>query len=93
MMGLVAITALTSVFTNLKYEMPACQTNITFAKMIYKKIRTRQGCPLSPLPSSLDAAIPMLHCGDEVLGVMRGVGLVPDIAFSLMAKKLHSCLI
>jgi hypothetical protein len=35
----------------------------------------------------------MLHYGDGVLGVMRGVGFVPDIAFSLMAKKLHFSLI
>ena len=27
----------------------------------------------------------MLHCGDGVLGVMRGVGFAPDIAFSLNA--------
>jgi hypothetical protein len=30
----------------------------------------------------------MLHCLDGVLGVMRGVGFAPDIAFSLMDKKL-----
>ena len=34
-----------------------------------------------------DAATTMLHCGDGVLGVMRGVGFAPDIAFSLIAKK------
>ena len=31
----------------------------------------------------------MLHCGDDVLRVMRGVGFAPDIVFSLMAKKLN----
>ena len=36
-----------------------------------------------------DAATTMLHCGDGVLGMMRDVGFAPDIAFSLMAKKLH----
>ena len=35
----------------------------------------------------------MLHCGDVVLGVMRGVGFAPDIAFSLMAKKHNFSLI
>ena len=34
------------------------------------------------------AATTMLHCGDGFfLRVMRGVGFVPDIAFSLMTKK------
>ena len=28
-----------------------------------------------------DASTTMLHCGDDVLGVMRVVGFVPDIAF------------
>ena len=36
-----------------------------------------------------DATTTMLHCGDGVLRVMRGVGFVPDVEFSLMAKKLH----
>ena len=36
-----------------------------------------------------DAATTMLHCGDGILRVMRGVGFAPDIAFSLMAKKLN----
>ena len=40
-----------------------------------------------------DAATTMLHCGDVVHGVMRGVGFAPDIAFSLMAKKLNFSLI
>ncbi|MGH0132282.1 UNVERIFIED_CONTAM: hypothetical protein FKN15_033923 [Acipenser sinensis] len=40
-----------------------------------------------------DAATTMLHCGDGVLGVMRGVGFAPDIAFSLMGKKLNFSLI
>jgi hypothetical protein len=35
----------------------------------------------------------MLHCGDVVLGVMRGVGFAPEIALSLMAKKLNFTLI
>jgi hypothetical protein len=35
----------------------------------------------------------MLHGGDDVLGVMKDVGFAPDIAFSLMAKNLHFCLI
>ena len=35
-----------------------------------------------------DAATTMLYCGDGVLGVMRGVGFVPDIVFSLMAKNV-----
>ena len=35
----------------------------------------------------------MLHCGDAVLGVMRGVGFAPHIAFSVMAKKHRFCLI
>jgi hypothetical protein len=35
----------------------------------------------------------MLHHGDGILGVIRGVGFAPDIAFSLMAKKLHFSLI
>ena len=35
----------------------------------------------------------MLHCGDNVLGVMRGVEFAPDIALSLMAKKLNYSLI
>ena len=35
----------------------------------------------------------MLHCGDGVLGEMRGVGFAPDIAFSLMVKKLNFSLI
>jgi hypothetical protein len=39
------------------------------------------------------AATTMLHCGDGILGVMRGVGFAPDIAFSLMAKKLNFNLI
>jgi hypothetical protein len=40
-----------------------------------------------------DAATTMLHCGDGVLRVMRGVGFVPDIAFSFMDKKLNFSLI
>ena len=40
-----------------------------------------------------DPATTRLHCGDGGLGVMRGVGFAPDIAFSLMAKKLNICLI
>ena len=40
-----------------------------------------------------NAATTMLHCGDGILGVMRGVGFVPDIAFSLMAKKINFSLI
>ena len=36
-----------------------------------------------------DAATTMLHCGDSVLWVMGGVGFAPDIAFSLMAKKVN----
>ena len=40
-----------------------------------------------------DVATTMLHGGDDVLGVMKDVGFAPDIAFSLMAKKLHFCLI
>ena len=40
-----------------------------------------------------DAATTMLHCRDDVLEVMIGVGFAPDIAFSLMAKKLHFSLI
>jgi hypothetical protein len=35
----------------------------------------------------------MLHCGYGVLGVMRGVGFAPDIAFSLMAIMLNFSLI
>ena len=35
----------------------------------------------------------MLHCGDGFLGVMRGVWFAPDIAFSLMVKKLNFSLI
>ena len=35
----------------------------------------------------------MLHCGDGIIGVMRGVGFEPDIAFSLKAKKLNFSLI
>jgi hypothetical protein len=27
-------------------------------------------------------ATTMLHCGDGILGVMRGVGFAPDIAFT-----------
>ena len=40
-----------------------------------------------------DAATTMLHCWDAVLRVMRDVGFVPDIAFSLVAKKLTFSLI
>jgi hypothetical protein len=40
-----------------------------------------------------DVTTTMLHCGDGVHGVMRGVGFVPDIAFSLMGKKLNFSLI
>ena len=35
-----------------------------------------------------NAATAMLHFGDGVLRVIRGVVFVPDIAFSLTAKKL-----
>ena len=40
-----------------------------------------------------DAATTMLHCGDDALGVMRGVGFAPDIAFSLVAKNIEFSLI
>ena len=40
-----------------------------------------------------DAVTTMLHCGADLLRVMRGIGFAPDIAFSLMSKKLHFCLI
>ena len=40
-----------------------------------------------------DAAITMLHCGDGILGVMRGLGFATDIVFSLLAKKQHFSLI
>ena len=40
-----------------------------------------------------DAATTMLHGGDGVLGVMGDVGFAPDIAFSLMVKKLNFSLI
>ena len=34
-----------------------------------------------------DVATTVLHCGDCVLWVMRGVGFAPDIAFSLMPNS------
>ena len=49
-------------------------------------------CRLKTSPQH-DAATTMLHCGDGLLRVMRGVGFAPDIAFPLMVKKLHFCLI
>ena len=51
-----------------------------------------QSLPMKTSPQH-DAATIMLHCGDGVLGVMRGVVFAPDIAFSLMAKKLNCSLI
>ena len=49
-------------------------------------------CQLKTSPQHV-AATTMLHCVDGVLRMMRGVGFVPDIVFSLMVKKLNFSLI
>jgi hypothetical protein len=49
-------------------------------------------CQLNTSPQ-YDAVTTMLHCGDDVLGVMTSVVFVPDIVFSLMTKKLNFSLI
>jgi hypothetical protein len=57
-----------------------------FSAIIIPSILTNYPVPVGRKTSRQhDAATTMLHCGDGVLRMMRGVCFVPDIAFSLMA--------